>query len=534
MNTLTTYAPELDTFRTLEDGPLHIDTSRQPYTASLLDETAYVLEKSRIALFFDAMFKGRVVNPSENRAAGHWTLRAAGNLDLYPSTVRLTHNQRDEITHAQKVQGQMERFVEQVRQGKFRTPEGTEYDSILHLGIGGSDLGPRLLNEVFSKLGLAKCDGGNGKVGSTSIQNIRFVSNVDYHEMKLALEALNPKTTLVVVASKSFSTRETLNNFAHIRNWLSGAGEEYVKHSIVAATCKPEKAIALGIADNQIFEFSETVGGRYSLWGPVSIAIRIVYGNHAFNEFLRGAADMDSHVLNSDFDHSIPSQLAFTDWLNLRNGVTSLMMSPYDSRLSLLVPYLQQLWMESLGKGITSEGAPLLHAACPVLWGDVGTNGQHAFFQMLHQAPFQTSIEILAIARPDHSEQSSHDLLISHAFAQAEAFAVGKFNRPSEFLDSSLNFRTCPGHKPLSLMMLDALTPHALGYLLAMWEHRTVALSAIQSINPFDQWGVELGKLIAEKIEKKIRTYDDQVKETNEDPVTRHLLNLYKDLQSNA
>lgn len=527
MNTLAAYSPELDTCRTLEDGPLHIDTSRQPYTASLLDETSYVLEKSRIALFFDAMFKGRVVNPSENRAAGHWTLRAAGNLDLYPSSLSLIHNTRDEITHAQKVQAQMERFVEQVRQGQFKTPEGADYENILHLGIGGSDLGPRLLNEVFGKLGLAKDNG-------STIKKIRFVSNVDYHEMKLALEALNPKTTLVVVASKSFSTRETLNNFAHIRNWLSTAGPEYVSHSLVAATCKPEKAVALGIAENQIFEFSETVGGRYSLWGPVSIAIRIVYGNEAFQAFLRGAADMDSHVLNSDFDHSIPSQLAFTDWLNLRNGVTSLMMSPYDSRLSLLVPYLQQLWMESLGKGITSEGAPLLHAACPVLWGDVGTNGQHAFFQMLHQAPFQTSIEILAIARPDHAEQSSHDLLISHALAQAEAFAVGKFNRPSEFLDSSLNFRTCPGHKPLSLMMLDALTPHALGYLLAMWEHRTVALAAIQSINPFDQWGVELGKLIAEKIEKKIKTYDNQVKESNEDPVTRHLLDLYKGLQGKA
>ena len=206
------------------------------------------------------------------------------------------------------------------------------------------------------------------------------------------------------------------------------------------------------------------------------------------------------------------------------------MFSPYDSRLQLLVPYLQQLWMESLGKGVDDSGHLLPGPACPVLWGDVGTNGQHAFFQMLHQSPLNTAIEILAVAQPDHSESESHDLLLSNALAQSEAFATGKLNSPGEMADHSINYKTCRGQRPVSMVMLDRLSPYSLGYLLAMWEHRTVALAALQGINPFDQWGVELGKVIAEQIESEFSTGTFH----SQNAVTQHLMNLTRQLKQTS
>lgn len=505
-------------FHTMEAAPLHINLDRQPHLMARNNSAGTALAKTRIEQFFHTLFTGQQVNHTERRAAGHWTLRAAHRLHRYPNYVALNHLGEDAISLAAKVETSVELFVDDVREGRYLTPAGLRYDSILHLGIGGSDLGPRLLHEVFYKLGLQK---------NSPIRHIRFVSNVDYHELSTALGELNPATTLVVAASKSFSTRETLNNLNHIFKWLDSVGPEHRAHSVVACTCKPEKARQLGTPDQLIFEFSETVGGRYSLWGPVSLAIRLIHGNASFRQLLDGAADMDCHMLQAEFEQNIPAQMALADWTNLSVGIFSLMFSPYDSRLQLLVPYLQQLWMESLGKGVDDSGHLLPGPACPVLWGDVGTNGQHAFFQMLHQSPLNTAIEILAVAQPDHTESESHDLLLSNALAQSEAFATGKLNSPGEMADHSINYKTCRGQRPVSMVMLDRLSPYSLGYLLAMWEHRTVALAALQGINPFDQWGVELGKVIAEQIESEFKagTFHSQ------NLVTQHLMHLIQQLK---
>ncbi|MDP3187072.1 hypothetical protein [Limnobacter sp.] len=494
-------------------GPIHINLDRQQYNASHVLNFEKTEANQRLSSFIHNMFSGEIVNGTEQRPAGHWVLRAACNPQAYPSPVSLQVNGRDELALTKQVQQHMETFVDQVRAGSYTTPDGERYDSVLHLGIGGSDLGPRLLNDVFSKL----------ETSDSPALNIRFAANVDFHEMKSALAALNPRTTLVVIASKSFSTRETLHNAQHIFKWLDAAGPAYREKALVAATCKPAKAMEMGIAPERIFEFSETVGGRYSLWGPVSIGVRMVHGNLVFNELLEGAALMDGHVLQSKASQCIPTLLAMSDLYNLEQGIASLMMSPYDSRLSLLVPYLQQLWMESLGKGVNNNGELLYKPACPVLWGDVGTNGQHAFFQMLHQSRIASSVELLAVIQPDHNEAKSHQVLLSHALAQSEAFSVGRLNSPTELTNTATNYKACPGHRPVQMVFMDSLTPYSLGALLAMWEHRTAALAAMQNINPFDQWGVELGKGIAEQLEQSVPPGEAPA----ENPVTAHLINHF-------
>lgn len=490
-------------------GPIHINLDRQRYPhhyAVAFDQNPL---STRCTDFFKQLFQGKVVNPTENRAAGHWSLRMAAHPSVYPSTLELQSDGRDELELARCVQAQMVEFVDRVRSGAYTSPEGLRYEHILHLGIGGSDLGPRLLHDVFSKL----------ELNQHAPMDIRFVANVDYHEMQGVLKQLDPKKTLVVLASKSFSTKETLLNASHILRWLDAAGPNLRHKALVAATCRPAKAAAFGVAEGNIFEFSETVGGRYSLWGPVSIGIRMVFGNEVFDELLLGAAHMDAHVLNTAPNHCLPILLAASDYFNLQQGITSLMLSPYDARLGLLVPYLQQLWMESLGKNLTNEGLPISTPSCPILWGDIGTNSQHAFFQMLHQGKNASSVEILAVLQPDHEELGSHRVLLSHALAQAEAFSVGRFNTPEELNNPAVNFRACLGKRPVLMMLLDQLTPHSLGALLCLWEHRTCALGAMQNINPFDQWGVELGKVIAEQIEPSLTQAV-----TMSNPVTAHLI----------
>lgn len=494
-------------------GPLHINLDRQLYNESHVQGFQDSTSNQRLSAFVRQMFAGEIVNPTEKRPATHWALRTTAHLEPSRPANSLIVNDRDELALVSQVQSHMEAFVDEVRSGRYTTPDGVPYESVLHLGIGGSDLGPRLLNDVFSKL----------EIADKPALKIQFAANVDFHEMKAALAALNPKTTLVVIASKSFSTRETLHNAQHIFQWLDAAGPQYRPNALVAATCKPAKAMEFGVNPQRVFEFSECVGGRYSLWGPVSIGIRMVHGNTAFNELLKGAALMDQHVRENDATQCIPTLLAMSDLYNLEQGVASLMLSPYDSRLSLLSPYLQQLWMESLGKGVDNDGNLLNKPACPILWGDVGTNGQHAFFQMLHQSRIASSVELIAVVHPNHDEVKSHQVLLSHALAQSEAFSVGRLNSEAVLNNPEINFRSCPGKRPVQMIFLDSLTPYSLGALLCMWEHRTAALAAMQNINPFDQWGVELGKGIAEQLEQCVPPGNTAA----DNPVTAHLIDHF-------
>lgn len=500
--------------------PFVINFARQPHLQKEFHDVVESPAAKRIKPFLQAIFTGQKVNSTELRAATHWTQRVAAHPGLYRKTKAIgVVDGVDEIAQAGKVRKRVETFVDSVRKGDIRNPDGQPYESIVHLGIGGSDLGPRLLDQVFERLGLRQA----GQADQRPI-TLRFIANVDYHEQQWALRDLNPKTTLVVIASKSFTTRETMINARHVFEWLDEAGLQYRQPALVGVTCKPDKAKELGVLESQIFEFSENIGGRYSIWSPVSIAIRIVYGNPVFNDFLSGGAAMDAHVLRTDLLSNLPCLLAICDYINLQNGIDCLMLSPYDSRLGLLVPYLQQLWMESLGKGVTFKGDKLDHNPCPILWGDVGTNGQHAFFQLLHQAPNACAVELLAVKKPQHDKTTTHQVLMSHFLAQAEGFQNGKLNSSTESDTPGINHKTCPGGRPTTSIIMDDLNPAMLGSLLSLWEHRTAALAALNDINPFDQWGVELGKVIAQGLEEKLATPEARA----DDPVTDSLLQVLK------
>lgn len=496
--------------------PLHAQLDRQTHVNALGLGIEHEPLAKRISPYLKAIFTGQVVNPTEGRAATHWVHRAVAAPAVYEDMAASAEIEGvDELAEAQAVAKRMEAWTDEVRAGRYTNPEGVAYTGILHLGIGGSDLGPRLLDQVFERLYLRN-------TAACPLRTLHFAANVDYHEMDWALQGLDPKTTLVIIASKSFSTRETLLNASHALRWLRTAGEQFAQAALVGVTCKPLKAEEMGIPSDRIFPFSENVGGRYSLWSPVSVAIRLMYGNEVFNDFLAGGALADHHALTAPLANNLPAQLAYCDLVNLRMGVDALMLSPYDSRLGLLVPYLQQLWMESLGKGVDLDGKRLTTSPCPVLWGDVGTNGQHAFFQMLHQGPQACAVELLGIQTPQHTEKETHQILMSHFLAQAEAMSVGRFNSDAERNSAALAHKTCPGKRPVTSLVLNALTPYNLGLLLATWENRTAALAALQHINPFDQWGVELGKVIAQGLEEPLI----QGTGTVTDAVTKDLLQL--------
>lgn len=496
-------------------GPLTINLDRQAITVDDLDNFDNTPESDHLSAFWHGLFNGSPVNTTEQRAAAHWVLRAAECPNAFDEPVSLHQNGQCEIAVARQSLKKLNEFAHRAYAGEVLNPDGLPYHSALHLGIGGSDLGPRLLYSVFNSLGLCR---------GSAIQQIRFVSNVDYHEMQAALAGLDPKRTLVLIASKSFSTKETLLNAAHILNWLNSAGPTYVESALLAATSRPDKALAFGVKPEHIFEFTDAIGGRYSLWGPVSLSVRMLTGSQPMSELLAGAALVDNHVLTERHKDCLPTLLAMADYANLREGVYSLMVSPYDSRLDLLVPYLQQLWMESLGKGVDIHHQSLGMPPCPLLWGGVGTNAQHAYFQLLHQSKVPSAVEIVAVLHANHAEQESHRVLLSHVLAQAQAFYQGRYNSDDEVTNPEVNHRSCPGKRPVGLVFLDELSPYSLGALLALWEHRTVALAAMQLINPFDQWGVELGKQIAEDLLPAVG-HAEHIAQTGADPVTAHLIN---------
>lgn len=446
--------------------------------APLRDDAA---DAHRIRGLRDAMFAGNKVNPSEGRAAGHWALRlaAAQGSDPHLAVTRFAPNGEDLIPRMTRVHAQTRELATRIRSAMLTGDTGRPYRHIIHLGIGGSDLGPRLLIEALQSTP------ANAPIDAA------FLSNLDYHAVQHCLAARDPRETLVVIASKSFTTQETLINAAHLRQWMLGGGVRHPQHQMIAITNRTDRAAQWEIPDEQILWFDESIGGRFSLWGPVSLTSRIVLGNAVVDRFIEGGIAMDRHFTGSHpLTHNLPAVLAVTDFFNLRSRqLPTLMVSPYDSRLALLVPYLKQLWMESLGKQVDAQGRPIEGPACPILWGDVGTNAQHAFFQLLHQGQQGVAVELIGVVSPEHEAHHSHHALLANLVAQAQALSTG--------LSSGDPQRDCRGGHPVNLVMLDRCDAYCLGSLIALWEHRVVCLAALTGINPFDQWGVELGKSIA-------------------------------------
>ena len=448
---------------TLTQGPLRFDWSKTHLTSELLEGFLKLAEEKDFAKWRDALFAGEPINNSEGRAAEHPAERGEGNAES--------------VSRAKMLHARMRALIDAI-EGEALGP----IRHILHIGIGGSALGPDLIVDAL---------GGDG-----ARYDVAIVSNVDGTALERAIARFDPEATLIAVASKTFTTTETMLNAASAINWLVEAGVEDPYGKVIALTASPHKAIEWGVDETRILPFSETVGGRYSLWSSIGFPAALALGWDAFESLLEGAAAMDRHFRLSDPAQNAALIAAFVDqyYGRIMECQTRALFA-YDERLRLLPSYLQQLEMESNGKSVTRDGKPVEGPTAPITWGGVGTDAQHAVFQLLHQGTIVAPVEFVASIDPGHAlDPAHHRALLVNCFAQGAALMRGKENDADPA-------RAYPGNRPSTTILLEDVTPDALGALIAFYEHRTFANAVLMGINPFDQFGVELGKEIAKSIE---------------------------------
>ena len=450
-----------------ETGAL-FDWSKTHLTDDLLAD----FEGLAAACEFDEMrrrlFEGEVVNPTEGRAAEHSALRGVGK--------------DTSVEEAEALRRRMQGLVEAIHDGALGTVK-----HLIHVGIGGSALGPALAVDALTR-DLAKVD-------------VHVVSNIDGLALEEAFAACDPQTTLVAVASKTFTTIETMTNADSCMKWLEQHGVSDPAGRVIALTAYPEKAVEWGVDESRVLPFAESVGGRYSLWSSIGFPIALAIGWEEFAEFLEGAAWVDAHFRDADGRDNLPLRAAFADLFYTRiKGCQTRAVFAYDERLRLFPDYLQQLEMESNGKGVTLDGEPAGPTA-PITWGGVGTDAQHAVFQLMHQGTHMIPTDFIAAVTPgDDLDPAHHRILLMNCFAQGAALMAGRSNDDPH--------RNYPGNRPSATILVDDLDPATLGALIAFHEHRTFASAVMLGINPFDQFGVELGKEIAKKIEKGGESFD--------------------------
>ena len=421
----------------------------------------------------DAMFAGTAINNTEQRAVLHWLLRSPAARADGPDALA------GERAQVHTVLGAMLAYAQSVRADDAIT-------DIVNIGIGGSDLGPQMAVLALDAFVLP------GK-------RFHFVSNVDGHELDAVLKRIQPENTLFLIASKTFTTIETMTNARSARDWFESNGGKDVGRHFAALTTNVAAAKAFGIRTT--FGFWDWVGGRYSVWSAIGLPLAIAIGEQGFREFLAGAHAMDQHFRSAALEQNLPVRLALLDiWYRNFHRFTSRSIAPYHSALRRLPAYLQQLEMESNGKCVDAQGQALRFATAPVLWGEPGTNGQHAFFQMLHQGSDTVPVEFVAVRKPRHALPGHHELLLANVLAQAQALMVGQRDTGGH--------KNFPGNRPSTFLLLDELTPTTLGALIALQEQRVFVSGSLWGINSFDQWGVELGKVLAKDLQARLQTGD--------------------------
>lgn len=448
---------------------IRFDFAKTHLDAAAVDILANLAEAQDFTGRRKALFSGGIANPTENRAAEHSAERGDGA----PESVHV----------AQALHQRMRMLIDAIEAGAFG-----EIRHLLHIGIGGSALGPDLLVDALGR--------------HSSRYDVAVVSNVDGAALSEAFARFSPEHTLVAVASKTFTTTETLLNAASALQWLEEGGVDDPLGRVIALTAMPERAIEWGVDETRILPFSETVGGRYSLWSSIGFPAALALGWDAFADLLEGAAEMDRHFRLADGADNICLLAAFADQIYVnRLGCQTRAVFAYDERLRLLPDYLQQLEMESNGKSVTLDGAPLGRHSAPITWGGVGTDAQHAVFQLLHQGTHLTPVEFVVAREPDHLlDDAHHDTLVANCIAQGAALMTG---RASE--DGARNY---PGNRPSTTILLDQVAPRSLGALIAFYEHRVFANAVLLGINPFDQFGVELGKEVAKGLAEGTVEFD--------------------------
>ena len=431
----------------------------------------------------DALFAGTAINNTEHRPVMHWLLRKpplAGLIDSHKQSISIAEKQLlDASIQVHSTLEAMLTYAQAVR-------DDPRITDVVNIGIGGSDLGPQMA--VLALAGFAV----RGK-------RFHFVSNVDGHELAQVLQSLKAESTLFLIASKTFTTTETLTNARSAKAWFKAQGGVDIGRHFAALTTNVAEAKAFGI--DTTFGFWDWVGGRYSLWSAIGLPLAIAIGAQGFRDFLSGAHAMDEHFRLAPLAQNLPMRLGLLDvWYRNFHGFTSRSIAPYHAHLRRYPAYLQQLEMESNGKRVDAQGEPLPFDTSPVLWGEPGTNGQHAYFQMLHQGTEVVPVEFVAVKKPQHTLLAHHDLLLANVLAQAQALMMGKSDAGGH--------KHFTGNRPSTFLLLDELTPASLGALIALQEHRVFVSGSLWGINSFDQWGVELGKVLAKDLHARLANGD--------------------------
>lgn len=487
-------------------------------TMSLLIELA---KESGIELAREKMFSGDKINNTEGRAVLHTALRNRSDRPVYVDG-------KDVMPQIRAVLEKMKTFSDAVRSGEWKGETGKAITDVVNIGIGGSDLGPVMVVEALKKYGQDGLD-------------VHFVSNVDGTHMAETLKRLDPETTLFIVASKTFTTQETLTNAQTARKWLVDAlGEKAVAKHFVALSTNTAEVEKFGIDPANMFEFWDWVGGRYSLWSAIGLSIAIAVGYGNFIELLTGAYEMDEHFRKAPLAANIPVILAVLGiWYHNFFGAEAYAVLPYDQYLHRLPAYLQQADMESNGKGVTKDGRPVPYTTGPILFGEPGTNGQHSFYQLIHQGTHLIPCDFIVPAVSLNETGDHHPILLSNVFAQAEALMKGKTaaevraeleaqGMAEEKIEALLPHKVFQGNRPSNVILVPQFDPRTLGKLIAMYEHKIFVQGVIWNVNSYDQWGVELGKQLAKKILPEIRGAKTV---TTHDSSTNGLINAARTLR---
>ncbi|WP_069384898.1 glucose-6-phosphate isomerase [Halomonas caseinilytica] len=485
----------------LRVGGLFLDYSKHHIADAVLDKLLELADHSALVQRRAQMFSGDIINVTENRPVLHTALRNLGDDPLMVDG-------QDVMPEIHRTREQIRRFSEEVRSGEWKGYSGERIRDVVNIGIGGSDLGPNMACRALLKHRHPEI-------------NFHFVSNVDGTHIQKVLSRLDPATTLFIVSTKTFSTQETLLNAKTARRWfLENAGEDAdVGAHFVAASTNRKAAMEFGIREENVFEFWAWVGGRYSMWSSIGLPIALSIGFDGFMEMLEGAHEMDQHFLNAPNSANMPVLMALIGiWYINFQGAETHAIVPYDQALHQLPAFLQQLDMESNGKSVDIFGHPVDYKTGPIVWGQTGSNGQHAFFQLLHQGTRYVPIDFIASLKPEPGVEDHHFALLTNMLAQANAFMEGSQE------GSRLDPYSCPGNRPSSTLLLDELTPKNLGALIALYEHKVFVQGVIWNINSFDQWGVQLGKRIAGEISERI---DEQSQDF--DGSTQGLLKLVRE-----
>jgi glucose-6-phosphate isomerase len=507
---------------TVDAAGLFLDYSKNRLDATTVGLLLDLARERGVERQRDAMLSGEKINLTEQRAVLHTALRM-------PLGKKLVVDGQDINADVHAVLDHVKEFTDRVRNGQWLGYSGKPITDIVNVGIGGSDLGPKMAVLALRSYAHPRL-------------KMHFVSNVDGHDMDAALAQVNAETTLFIIASKTFTTAETMLNANTARTWFlqnGGAQDNLAKHFVAVST--NTKAVAeFGIDTANMFPFWDWVGGRYSVWSAIGLSVALAVGFGYFSDFLAGAHAMDEHFREAPLEQNMPVLLAMVGFWNRQFlDAGSLSIAPYHQDLNRFPAYLQQLDMESNGKRITRSGGEVDTPTCPVVWGECGTNAQHAYFQLLHQGTDVTPMDFIAALRATHDLAGHHDALLANCFAQSEAFMTGKTadevradlagsNLSAAEIDALVPHKTFPGNRPSNTILMDQLTPGALGALIALYEHKTFVQGVIWDVNSFDQWGVELGKVLAKNIQSELT---GEVKPERHDSSTNGLISMAKAAQ---